>query len=61
LEPKAVYLHAGTAGGAKALGLDHTAETLVLSELPPAFRHLRPHEVEDCLCLYQDELEKIGP
>jgi hypothetical protein len=59
LEPEAVYLHAGTAWGASALGLDHTAESLHLAELPAAFRRLRPHEVEDCLCLYQDELEAI--
>jgi hypothetical protein len=60
LEPKAIYLHAGTAGGARALGLDHTAETLDLAAFPPSFCQLRPHEVEDCLCIYLDELEAIG-
>jgi hypothetical protein len=59
LEPEAVYLHAGTAKGAKALGLSHTGETLDLAALPAAFRQLRSHEVEDCLCLYEDELEAI--
>lgn len=59
LEPEAVYLHAGAAGGARALGLDHTAETLNPAQLPGAFRRLRPHEVEDCLCLYQNELEAV--
>jgi hypothetical protein len=59
LAPKAVYLHAGTAGGARALRLDHLAETLDPAELPTAFRRLRPHEIEECLCLYQDELEAI--
>jgi hypothetical protein len=59
LEPEVVYLHAGTAGGAKALGLDPLAETLDFDRLPAAFRQLRPREVEDCLCLYQDELEAI--
>lgn len=59
LEPEAVYLHAGTAGGARALGCDHTAETLDPAELPPEFGQLRPHEVEDCLCLYKRCLEAI--
>jgi len=59
LEPEAVYLHAGTSGGARALGLDHTAESLGMAELPAEFRRLRPHEVEDSLCLYKDELEAI--
>jgi hypothetical protein len=59
LEPEAVYLHAGTARGARALGLDHTAESLQMAELPAAFRRLRPDEAEDCLCLYQEELEAI--
>jgi hypothetical protein len=55
LEPKLVYLHAGTAAGAKALGLDYRRETLDPAELPAEFRRLRPREVEDCLCMYKDE------
>jgi hypothetical protein len=45
--------------GARALGLDHTVESLGLAKRPAAFQRLGPHEVEDCLCLYQDELEAI--
>jgi hypothetical protein len=56
LEPKLVYLHAGTAAGAKALGLGHRRETLDPAELPAEFRRLRPREAEDCLCMYKDEL-----
>jgi hypothetical protein len=60
LEPEVVYLHAGTAGGARVLGLDHRAETLDPAELPTAFGCLRPYEIEDCLCIYQDALETIN-
>jgi hypothetical protein len=58
--PKVVYLHAGTARGAKALGLGHRDGTLDPAELPAPFRRLRPREVEDCLCLYQDELKALA-
>jgi hypothetical protein len=56
LGPELVYLHAGTAVGAKALGLDHRRESIHPSELPAEFQRLRPGEMEDCLCLYKDEL-----
>jgi hypothetical protein len=59
LEPEVVYLHAGAAAGAKALGSDHRRDTLDPAELPVAFRQLRPREVEDCLCLFKDELGAI--
>jgi hypothetical protein len=59
LEPDAVYLHAGTAAGAKALGHLHTAETLALADLPPEFSRLRPYEIEDCLCIYKHELKAL--
>jgi hypothetical protein len=47
LEPGFVYL--GAAKGAKALNLDHRREFLAL----------RPREVEDCLCIYKDDLEAL--
>jgi len=59
-EPEAVYLHAGTAAGARALGLDTEAGTLSIDVLPPAFRKLRCYEVEDCLCIYEGDLRRIG-
>jgi hypothetical protein len=59
LEPEVVYLHAGTAVGAKTLGFDYRAGSLDPADLPAAFGQLGPHEVEDCLCIYQDELEAI--
>jgi hypothetical protein len=55
--PTRVYLHAGTRLGASALGLDGSAATLKLSDLPSEFRTLEPHEVEDVLCIYKDELK----
>jgi hypothetical protein len=58
LEPEVVYLHAGTAEGAKALGLNDR-NTLSPALLPPAFQALRPREIEDCLCIYADELRRI--
>jgi hypothetical protein len=58
LEPKAVYLHAGTLKGARALGLDG-AKTLSPEALPPAFRVLKPREMEDCLCIYADDLARL--
>jgi hypothetical protein len=58
--PEKVYLHAGTSAGAKSLGLDHRKLVLDPEELPRPFKYLRPYEVEDCLCIYKDELERCG-
>lgn len=57
--PQYVHLHAGTRGGAKALGLDSSKEYLHVREVPKEFRRLKPHQIEDCLCIYKDELMKI--
>ncbi len=59
-EPTKVYLHAGTKDGAKVLGLDGRATCLPVSVFPKAFHRLRPHEIEDCLCLYKTVLRKIA-
>lgn len=58
LEPEFVYLHAGTRAGAKALGLRSTALYLRPSELPTELRTLRPHEVEDVLCIFKQQLRR---
>jgi hypothetical protein len=58
LEPTEVYLHSGTRVGARALGLNGRARTLSLSELPAAFQQLRPHEIEDVLCIFKDKFNK---
>jgi len=57
LLPTIVYLHAGTRLGARALGLDYSAVTLKVSALPTEFRILDPHELEDVLCIFKDELK----
>lgn len=58
LEPTKVYLHSGTRVGARALGFDGRARALAISELPAAFYELRPHEIEDVLCIFKDKFNK---
>jgi len=58
LFPNKVYLHAGTRLGARALGL-RDAGALDVSELPKQFRLLKPHEIEDVLCIFKDELTTL--
>jgi hypothetical protein len=60
LLPDDVYLHAGTRRGAKALGLDHRSDSIPPSQLPAALHRLRPHEVEDVLCIYKDWLRRAN-
>jgi hypothetical protein len=55
--PRLVYLHRGTARGARHLGF--TGATLDPTLLPPAFSRLSPEEIEDCLCIYKDELAEL--
>lgn len=55
LEPKHVYLHTGTAEGARALGFVDRS-TLEKSELPMAFAPLSEAEIEDLLCIYKSRL-----
>jgi hypothetical protein len=52
LEPDFVYLHAGTSAGAKALGLPHRDKRLTINQIPASLRQLRPHQIEDVLCIY---------
>ena len=53
-EPTLVYLHTGTREGARELGF--TGKTLNPALLPAPFSRLTPAEIEDCLCIYKDEL-----
>jgi hypothetical protein len=55
--PEKVYLHAGTRTGARNLGLDVAKSTVRMASLPSPFRVLKPHEVEDVLCIFKDELK----
>jgi hypothetical protein len=56
LSPKFVYVHAGVRDGLKALKIGHRRQKIAVSDLPPAFRRLRPEQVEDCLCIYKRQL-----
>lgn len=66
--PEKVYLHAGTARGAEALGVKGKAvDKQVFVNICPDFQKLSPAQIEDFLCIYaayllQDEaaLAKIA-
>lgn len=59
LEPERIYLHSGTKVGARMLGVKRWIATLGRQDLPEAFRILKPREIEDCLCIYKDELRRL--
>ena len=61
VEPRRVFLHAGVRDGARNLGLNATAESLAMAELPAGLRSLRALEAEDVLCIYKDDFRRIGP
>jgi hypothetical protein len=52
--PGLVYLHAGTRAGARVF--DISGDSFNPEALPKAFLRLAPSEIEDCLCIYKDEL-----
>lgn len=56
-EPTRVYLHAGTKVGALALGIE--GDVLDPEILPKQFMRLSAAEVEDCLCLYKNDLKGL--
>jgi hypothetical protein len=56
LAPEEVWLHAGARDGARALNL--SGEKVTLPELPADLRKLSPAEIEDCLCIYKDNLRR---
>ena len=57
--PEKVYLHAGTRTGAQVIRLNTKQEAISLSEVPSELHKLKPHEIEDILCIYKDELVQI--
>jgi len=59
LEPEKVYLHSGTRAGASALGLGQGQEAIEVAELPEPLQQLQPHEIEDCLCIYKSDLQRL--
>lgn len=57
IQPDMVFLHCGAKKGAKNLGIAlRGRRSISVDELPSAFRKLKPHEIEDCLCIYQEDL-----
>jgi hypothetical protein len=58
LEPKVVFLHAGTRKGARALGLDWHKEFMIRDTFPHEFKPLSASEIEDVLCIYKDRLQR---
>lgn len=52
--PESVYLHAGVRVGARALGIG--GDSFDPKILPKTFARLAPSEIEDCLCIYKEEL-----
>jgi hypothetical protein len=52
--PERVYLHAGVRVGARALGI--SGDSFDPKILPKPFARLAPSEIEDCLCIYKDDL-----
>lgn len=52
--PERVYVHAGVRVGARALGIE--GDSFDPKILPKPFARLAPSEIEDCLCIYRDEL-----
>lgn len=52
--PSSIHLHAGARKGAKALGLATTENILSRKAFPKPLAGLKPHEIEDCLCIFKD-------
>lgn len=59
LLPQSVYLHAGALKGAKALGLKFKGHRIEPGDLPAEFHALRPDQIEDCLCIFKEDLARI--
>jgi hypothetical protein len=59
LAPDRVYLHAGTRQGARALGIGAGTTHIARSALPAGLRRLPAAEIEDCLCLYAQDIARI--
>jgi len=61
VRPTRVYLHSGTRTGAMALGSVGKEASLDPKMLPQSeFRRLKPYELEDCLCIFKDDLQEIA-
>jgi hypothetical protein len=59
LLPKEIYLHAGARKGAKALKIKIKNSRTRIEDMPIEFRGLRAEQIENCLCIYKEDLERI--
>lgn len=57
-QPELVYLHRGTRAGAATLGF--SGKTVDPRLLPATFSRLTAAEIEDCLCIYKNELTGLA-
>jgi hypothetical protein len=55
--PQQVFLHAGTAVGASQFIEIRQRNSIKVNELPPAFKKLKPHQIEDCLCICKNQFK----
>lgn len=60
LSPEHVYLHAGALEGARLLGLNVRSFRVPPTEFPKPFLRLRPEQIEDCLCIYKSEINRLS-
>jgi hypothetical protein len=58
LEPSVVYLHAGTASGARKLGIE--GDVAPLSTFPKEIQLLGATHAENFLCIYKDQLSCVA-
>lgn len=61
IAPDAIYLHAGTRAGARALGLRAKGPTLAMGELPAPLRKLSAREIENFLCVFKSRFGAEDP
>ncbi|WP_455963622.1 hypothetical protein [Methylorubrum aminovorans] len=58
ITPQRVYVHAGAASGARALGLDCREGTSIdPGKFPEPLRQIPPADIENLLCIYKNELK----
>ena len=58
--PTYVYIHSGALVGAQyVLNTKRIPFRIQVSDLPAKFAALDPHEIEDCLCRYKDDLKTL--
>lgn len=58
--PERVYLHAGTRKGARALRFPGKLQYIERCDMPIPLHGLAPHDIENFLCIYEEELRKLA-